>query len=82
MRSIADNASSGRVSHVGDPASHSFGPREPKSVMKSSNADRKPATLRFFDFFFRRSRRPATPLLKCFVRVFEFATWRPMSHMA
>ena len=31
MRSMADSASAGRVSHVGRAVSHSFGPREPNS---------------------------------------------------
>ena len=38
MRSMADNASSGRVSHDGDRASHSFGPRLPNSWRKASNS--------------------------------------------
>ena len=38
MRSMAARASAGRVSHVGERTSHSFGPRLPKSWMNRSKA--------------------------------------------
>ena len=81
MRSIAEIAMTGSVSHTPDAMSHSFGPREPNSVMKAANDVAKDCTPALVDDV-SAGTTFAAPLSNSAVSVGELRIWRDISHMA